>query len=483
MLDQLEQRYRGSLSEPLDELLHRAISFAGILVLSVLVGLASSLASAHSRLWFGLVSIAFLPAFLIIGSISPAAGAFLLTFCQMLEPFEFDAQILTVSIGTCALLAFLLTGFRGAEVALLRSGALFFLLHIVSCYVLSHLLQLWYADSASVMRSLITSLSFALFWLAGVLASSTTGRSGLAMGASGALLILGLLGIMSSLGLIPTPDRISASRDILGLTSPFQRSYGIDIGFVSVAVLTPLAIPYLLWQSFKHPNSGIRALSVLGLVGIFLASLMVFQARSMLIEQVVALTIAIMLLMRSLIVTSVLGAILVVCGLFAVPQLLNTDRISSELRSESYLVSLNIIENNPRILLTGTSRDRALQVIEEESKWGHLAPRAPIHNVFLMETLTGGLLASGSLALLFVVPLIGALKSMMTTNMNEERVFLIILMSAMLLIEVSINPAEANIAGLWLTLGVMARLSLLGERQELDATWDRTTTVLREQGN
>jgi hypothetical protein len=425
--------------------------------LCVVTGIATTFTASQVRLWFASLALVLFPAFLTIFSTSAVFAGFTLIFSQVFEGFEFNAHFFTLSIGVTCLVAFLIVRLPQASSVLLKAKSVRWLRLAMVVFVLSHFITLQHEIPSVATRAVITASGFAGFWVAGLLSGSAHERKGLALGAICVVLMFAVLAVLAYVGLLPLPFAVSAKRTLLGIRSPIER-VGV-LGFTALGVILPLGVPWLMSVLFRGKNASERVAAFFGVVAIFAASLLIFQARSMVVEIGVALGLSFVLFRPSLTMGALVSGAFLVGLVVVLPQLINADKISSDVRGESYTASFNLIRERPSILILGSNQADTLTRVQDESKFGSLVPNAPVHNIFIMETLSTGLLTSVSLALLFLIPMWRGFRLVIRRGHETEMGALAVLMGAMLLCDVMVLPESSNVAGLWISLGLMARLT------------------------
>lgn len=438
---------------------------------AALAGGASAIAGSTIRLWFVVLAVALLPVVTVMTTVSPALSAGFLTFAQPFEAFEFATPIATLSIGSLALLVFLLIQWRQVMDVTRRSLAMRVLLAVAGIFVLAHGAQFLHTDVSSASRQLVTVASFVAFWLVGASVGwHANGRRGLAAGSLAALLLLGVVGILVSAKILPAPARVSEPRAMLGFTSPFNRNYGLDVGYASTALLLPLCLPWLSLKIMTANDLPSRVFAVLGFSALAFVVILVFQSRSMIAELGIAITSTIVLLRTPAALKALTIAIVVTSAVYLMPSIMRADPISTDLRTESYSYAVEKIRAEPKILLIGTNRSEFAKDLEASTRYGSLVPGSPVHNAFIDETLTAGLLGATALIILTLAPAVKGWRCLRSHETREMGV-LAVGSLAILLFEIFVNPTEANVAGLWLTLGSVASMGFVNVHRAEDGEY------------
>ena len=432
------------------------VTFTGAVACSM-AGVITTLTSSDVRLWFVSLSLALFPVVFIASLTSDVALGFILIFSQNFEIFEVSAIFFTFSIGVLVLMTFLALRLTSVKQALLGTPTMRFMSISLLVFILAHLLGLLHEDFPTTARSMVTVLSFAAFWTAGALLASESGIKGLAYGAALVIIFLGLLGLASYLELLPVPFETIPPRPLLGIWPPLPRI--APLGIKTLGVILPLAVPWFVWRFVRTDSTDDRIQNSVILLSLFLISALIFQARVMILEVAIPCVAAFGLFRPSISKTVTLVAGCIVAGILVGPQLIQADEISSDLRSESYTLAIDLIKENPPILLEGSNQSTTLQYIQDNSKYGFLVPDAPLHNLFLMETLSFGLSASIPLLILFAVPMKRGLQHIHRGQPSNPDAVLIILIGITALLPVMLFPLISNVGGLWLSLGLIAKLS------------------------
>jgi hypothetical protein len=390
-------------------------------------------------------------------ALSPPAllGAF--CFLQIFENYQSNTPVgsLTVGLGAMFLLLYLLLihpasrfseGFGGSRPLRI---ALSFLLIWVATFTLT----VSYSPLGEAARATITAAGFVAVVVIGAgFAGVRSAIKGAALGAAAGLLTLGLLGILVSQGLIRAPERVTAARDFFGVTMPFERSYGLDVGYDTTAYLACLPVAYCA----VHLKRLRYATLLVVLAFVFTA---VFQARGMMIQVLIALLAVLVMRphFRTWVGVPVL-LVLMTLATLAVGDLLTTDETSSEIRATQADATIHDATHDPLSFVGG--RDQGGYFVS--SVWDrepHLGPIVSslgtdnaLHNLFLGSLVGRGWLSFLALVGVFAVVLWTAFQRW--RSQPDDSISQVLLLAAVLVtVEALIEPSAANIAGLWLVMG------------------------------
>lgn len=455
---------------------------AGLITISTaaLVGVLTTLYADNFRLVIILLSIVLSPFLLVLIIRVPELAGGVLVFVQIFEAFELETPVGFVSLGTILLVIYLLVHLRGILYLLNHSRYLsvqaIFLLLLIG----AHGLQVLHVEPAVVVRGLVTLFSFAMYWLIGIkLSSSMKFIRATVIGSALALLVLGILGILASSGVIPAPTRIIEPRAFFGFVSPFQRNYGLNLSFAGVALLVPLCAPWIFGQALFTRSGLGRLFAFTTYVTLAMLSLLVFQSRSMILIFIVVPAIIIAISSSRSILRLASISLGLGCVMLVLPGLLNADEgIGSSYRTDSFGYIFEYLRTHPTTLLIGTDVDEIRAQVVGFSAYTELVGEAPIHNMFLGELLQGGVLAAGSLAMLFAIPLFRARQLLSLGAENRQVGSIVIAALSAAFIEIMVNPIEANVAGLWLALGIAAAIVAPSKQVSGGMMQSRTTESL-----
>jgi hypothetical protein len=371
-------------------------------------------------------------------------GAFV--FLQVFEEYQYTSPAGSITLGLVALgFLFARSQFwnRVAESGALRVG--FGLLVI---WMATALLRVTYEPLGLAVRDTIKAASYlAVVAVAAGLATRSGAVRAAAIGASLGLLFLGALGVLASEGVIPyLASRHGGAREFFGMLMPFERNYGLTIGYDSVALLAPIAVAYCA----VHIGRLRPAITLVVLAFLFVT---VFQARGLVLQVLIALA-AIPVLRRP----RYGWTLLPLCGALAFAiagYVTSVDEISSAGRTAVHDQIFADVRANPGSFVTGrdqyeyaadalTQADLALAF----EVWD----KVPIHNFFLSELVAGGWLAFLALSAAYVTMLVVAFRRWRTDP--SDLISQTLLLAALLVtFESYVEPVAANVAGLWLVFG------------------------------
>jgi hypothetical protein len=404
-------------------------------------------------------TLALLPLLALLAARQPVAAVGVFVGGQILEAFEYTTGLGTLSFGVVLLALLLVFHWRSLWDAFRQERHLRIAAVLFGVWVASYLLRLHYAAPQTVARLIITALSFGAIAAAGVIVGRRRGAVGsIGIGATAALIALGVCGALASIGVIPEPDRFGgAGRDLLGITSPFDRNYGLNVPFDSVALLTPLAIPWLMLLVVSL-RGRTRVAAGLALLLVLLAAVFVFQAREMLVQTALAVVLVVFVIrprIGALFALVVLPLIVV-----AVIALAGVDQTSADIRVANVeYVGETLLEDPGRFLL-GT--DENAFFIESTANSPKLIAAIQsadftdnaIHNFFLSNLVAGGILAFAACSAFFLWVLLRAVKLWRADARRfETRVLLVA--SGLMIVTLMIQPVRANTAGNWLLAGTI----------------------------
>jgi hypothetical protein len=334
------------------------------------------------------------------------------------------------------------------ESRLLRIAAVFLLV-----WVGTFALTVSYSPLGEAARATVTAASFVAVVVIGAgFAGARFAIKAAALGAAAGLLTLGLLGILGNEGVVPRPERFGEVREFLGVTMPFERSYGLNVGFDSVAYLACLPVAYCA----VHLTRLRYATIFIALALVFGA---VFQARGMTVQILIAL-IAVPALRRPS-RAWIAVPIIVVLTTLVVGELASTDEASSRLRAATNAAAIHDATHDPVAFVGGRDQDEYFDQSVREREPG-LAPAAEtntnfLHNLFLGSLVGRGWLSFLALAAAFAVMLWTAFQRWWSQP-DDSISQVLLLAAALVMFEALIEQSAANVAGLWLVMGfVLAR--------------------------
>jgi hypothetical protein len=446
----------------------RAARVVAILASMVVIGVAVAVVGAAPAALVVVVSLAAIPLILSATMRAPELVVGTVVFSQILEGLELQTPLGTLSLGIVALIVFL--GQILPQV--LKTGSLRGYRLGTAClaaYVAGQAFQVLHGDTGLAIRQLITASSFAAFAVLGLyIGDRRSHLAAAAVGAAAALLVLAALALGSNLGVVPFVTLGPHSREILGVTSPFFRSYGLE--GVTVGLLLPVCVPWLAMMTRSLSGLWLRAAFASVLALIWLASLLLFQSRSMVLEVALGALLAWSLANRTF-ATGVLvlgvgaGAVLVTGLLLST----STDIVSNQLRAESYVTAVEYLINNPAVLLVGTNSEQFRLMVNESLTYSALIPAgAPTHNLLIETIVSGGVVSGLGLVALVIAPVLSTLRAARRVGRFSSHMVLVLSAVAIAVMEAMVTPSIANSAPFWVTLGfavaVAASATQGGER-------------------
>jgi len=426
---------------------------AGVLA-SAALGIAMGFLGSSGQVILGLLLVTLVPVLAIMAVRAPEAAVGLIVFAQIFEWLEVQSPLGTISPSIIALMIFLIVRLPDVVPTMWARG---YGLPVASfgVFVAAHALQFLHADAAQAARQLITAASFAAYGLLGMYIGSRRAHLvAAAVGAGAVLLVSGTLALASNAGVTIVASTLSPPREILGIMSPFLRSYGVP--GVLVALLLPLCIPALVLYASSSGSPAVMragALTAVALIG--LASLFLFQSRSMVLEIAIAVMLVVGLTGRrfgvGMLVIGLCLGVAVVIGLTLTG---STDPIGNQFREESYSTAITFFAGDPQRALLGTDPSAFRVMVNAATTYGHLIPAdAPIHNLLIETIVVGGV--AGALALLVLAFSAPARALRMASRVGRFSGTMTVMLAAaiMAILEVAVTPAVANSAGFWMTMG------------------------------
>jgi hypothetical protein len=427
------------------------------LPLGVVLAIGVAFATAELGPMMLLAGVALLPLLLWLLDARPVLLLALFCGAQAFEGVQYNSPVGSVTLGIVMLLL-LLSRFGGAFLAKLRSspqlrlGAGFLLL-----WIATYGLRITYEEPAAVAREMVTVTSFfAVFAVGAAFADRPDALRSVAYGAAAALALLGFLGALASIGVVPMPARAEGARTFFGISSPFSRNYGIDVPYDAVALLGPLCIPYLLLSTARAGRT--RSSAAILLLAVSFSCVLVFQARG-LIFQIILTAVAAPVLMRpgrALLVVPV-AAVLLFGLLGGAAQ---TDEVSSRARSATNeQVIVDAASRPGRFVLGQDANAYFQQVLREESLYYALAAafeadEIPIHNFFFSNLVGGGWLAFLALMGAYVTMLVTAYRRW-RAKPDDLRSQVLLAAAGLVTFESLVEPVLASIVGVWLVMGLV----------------------------
>ena len=427
------------------------------LPLAVVIAVGLALAAAELGPVVLVAGVALLPLLLWLLDARPVALLGLFCAAQAFEGIQYNSSLGSLTLGIIMLLL-LLTRYGGRFLAKVMSNPR---LRLVAGFLLlwlaTYALRITYEDPDVVARQMITVVSFfAVFAVGAAVADWPDALKAVAYGAAAALVLLGFLGILASIGVIPLPIRSEAPRTLLGFTSPFRRNYGIDVPYDAVALLGPLCIPYLV-MSVVRPNPQ-RTTATILLLGVGISSALVFQARGLIFQIILAAAAAPVLMRpgRAWLVAPV--TVVLVLGLLSGAA--QTDEISSRARSATNEQVIADATHDPGMFVLGQDPNDYFQVVlREESLYNALAnafeaDKIPIHNFFFSNLVGGGWLSFLALVSAYLAMLWTAYRRW-RARPGDFRSQVLLAAAGLVTFESLVEPVLASIVGVWLVMGLV----------------------------
>jgi len=208
------------------------------------------------------------------------------------------------------------------------------------------------------------------------------------------------------------------------------------------------------------PSALARGLSFTALAMIWLASVLLFQSRSMVLESVLAVALVWMIAERrkgpALLAVGLAGAVALAVGMSLVGSEDQSSLVSSQLRLESYTAALSYLASHVQAILVGTDPLAFHLMINATLTYGsQISAIAPVHN-FLIETLiASGIVGAGALALVILIPYGTVVRRALATDRVDRTTAVIIVSATIAILEASVTPATADSAVLWITFGLL----------------------------
>jgi hypothetical protein len=441
-----------------------------LVALPLAVALAAGVALAATELgpMFLLLGVAALPLLLWLLDARPVLLLGLFCAAQAFEGIQYNSSVGSLTLGIVMLLL-LLSRYGATFVAKLlssprlRLGAAFLLL-----WIATYALRITYEEASVVAREMITVTSFfAVFAVGAAFADRPEALRAVAYGAAAALILLGFLGALASMGVIPLPNRSEAPRTLLGFTSPFRRNYGINVPYDAVAMLGPLCIPYFVMAVVRRGRE--RGTAALVLLAVAFSCVLVLQARGLIFQIILAAAASLVLIRpgRAILVVPVTAAVLV--GLLSGAA--QTDEISSRARSATNEQVIADATNDPGQFAMGQDANQYFQTVLREENLFHALANAfeadeiPIHNFFFSNLVGGGWLAFLSLLSAYLAMLWTAL-SRWRARPSDFRSQVLLGAAGLVTFESLVEPVLASIVGVWLVMGLVLGRSAPAEAMQ-----------------
>jgi hypothetical protein len=388
-------------------------------------------------------------------ALSPPAllGAF--CFLQIFEEYQYDTAVGALTLGLGVMVLLLIHPSNRFREVFGASRPLRIAAVSLLVWLATFALTVSYSPLGEAARATVTAVSFVAVVVIGAgFAGAHFAIRAAAIGAAAGLLTLGVLGILGNEGLVPTPDRFGPVRDFFGYMLPFERSYGLNVGFDSVAYLACLPVAYFAVHLTRLRYAAI----FIALAFVFAA---VFQARGMMVQIFIAL-LAVPALRRPSRAWIAVPIIAVLTTL-VVGKSTSTDEASTRLRTATNAAAIHDATHDPVAFVGGRDqteyydqsvreREPSLLPVAETNPKPHL-----LHNFFLSSLVGRGWLSFLALVGAFAVMLWTAFQRWRSEP--DDSISQVLLLAAVLVtVEALIEPSAANVAGLWLVMGfVLAR--------------------------
>lgn len=427
-------------------------------VLAIAVGLLIPL--AQGALFVGVLAICFAPiALVLINRPQWLFASFV--FVQILEGFQIASPAGSISVGLVLLAMLVLRYATDVLESFENSRALRVWLALMLIWIFSIALHTTYQDAQDALRSSITASSFLVIGLlAAAMVKDRQSIPSAAFGAAAGLLTLGVLGVLAARGYIPLPARNELPRTLYGITMPIRRNYGLNVGFDSTALLAPIAVAYFaVKKGFTNK---------LVLAALFVVFLVVFQARGMAIQVLLALMIAPVLVRprRALLIVPV--ALVVFAGATITASDQRSD-LSAASRTTVDVRVLRDVRDNPGSFLLGRDETAYFRAALAGGHSGLLPAFrkfkiTPVHNYFLGNLISGGWLSLFALSAIFIVMLWVATRRFLADRSDWQSQVLLIA-AILITFEAFVEPIAANVAGLWLVMGFVFGRGIIPRKQ------------------
>lgn len=427
-----------------------------------LAGAAAAVAALAARsIWDSqalvlAITIAAMPALVLLAAVWPATALGVLVAGQVLEAFEYPTAAGTVSFGVILLGLLLLFHWRNVLDAIRRDRDLVVACVLFGGWVATYAFRLRYEPASSVAREVVTVLSFGAFAAAGIaVARYRHVVRNVGIGATVALMILGVCGVLASVGAIPAPERIGGTaREFLWFSNPIRRNYGLNVAFDSVALLVPLSVSWLLVSLASRRGRGrIAAAGTLAVLLFFMV--FVFQAREMVVQLMVAVLATACVIRPKVGWIAAIGALPIVA--LGVIRLVNLDMTSSDVRLVPDRYVFTVLAHDPQRFLLGTSESgffnesiRSSPALVAATQTGAYS----LHNFFLSNLVAEGFAAFAFTVLLFGVILLRAWRLWRLAPSDPDTRMLLVACVG-LLVTLLLETVQQNAAGCWILAGLV----------------------------
>ncbi len=400
---------------------------------------------------------------IVLTMAAPLAALALLPITQLGDAYQVDTPLLSLSLRSVVVIALLATQAPQILEALRQRRTVRVVVVIMLLWTAASVVRLEHTESLTVLRSVVTQLSC----LGIVLVAVSFGQQrralyALAAGATAALLILGLVGLLASYGVVPLPQRFEADRLLLGFSSPLIRNYGLNVSYDAIALLVPLCLPALLVFAFRKDQAWrVRLACGVALASLIAVFLLIFQARGMLLQVVLGAGLLTAVSWRRLRLVAVPAAAAVL--VYFIPGLVQSDQISSGIRAGTDAAVVSEVSHSSAALLFGTDAQRLFDAGVAQAGYSAALPPgsgAVVHNAFLENVATGGVFQFAFFSLLQGLMLFWAYRLWRSERGSVVGQILLI-GTVLVLLELNLEPATQNVLGNWLMLGLVAACSAL----------------------
>jgi hypothetical protein len=377
---------------------------------------------------------------------------FLLT--QPLTAFAVQTPLVSVTVDNAILLvlaALRVPGWRSAD------RVTRWITTLLVVWVFSYPLRISYLPVTETGRLLVTAVSFLLIFLV----ARTLPRDWLSIRAMGwsayaAVAVFGVSATLAGRGVIPLPNVTAnvGSREIFGVVSPYPRNYGLNVAIDSIAMLSAVAVPLLVYLVLARRSAAWeRWAALLALCALSYWALYLFQARGILLQIPLSAVVLLFLMFPRLRLP-----VVVVGAAFAANELaglLSVDMTSSALRLANYTQVWHILTTDPLSFALG--RDENLVFREAAASVGWLEAITSVddamHNAFLSALVGGGVITFVGLAGAYLLGMVRAVASWRELAGPVNTVLLAALV--VVVFEMMVEPARAQVVGNWLVLGLV----------------------------
>jgi hypothetical protein len=451
---------------------HGALVVA-ILFVSTGCGLGIAIAGVSPDAVVAVAALSAIPLLVWATAKAPEFTVGFIVFSQIFEAFALNLPVVSLSPGKVALIIFL--AMKLPKIAgLLNSPPYRFSITCLIAYMVGQGLQFLHMDAVSAARQMITASSFAMFAVLGLYVGARRSHvAAAAVGAATALLVLAGFGLAGDLGIGPFPAPLSINRAVLGVLFPFGRNLGLAGDGAFILFLLPLCIPWLTSRVQSPSGAVVRVAAGIVLALIWLASLLVFQLRTMVVEVPVGILLVWSLATRrfaaGIVLAGLCAAAALVFGMYLASSGGATSLVSTQLRTESYIESFKIFLSSPSVLVFGTDPGQFDAAVNASLAYGSQIPTtAPTHNLLIEVVLRGGLVSGIGLILLVIAPIVSMLRSARRAARFSSEMAVALSAVTIALLEASVWPGTAKAGPFWMTLGIAVAVAAgaLQERRQ-----------------